>query len=317
MPKNKTVLIMAGGTGGHVFPALATAERLRAHGFESEWLGTDRGIEARVVPEAGITLHTIDVFGVRGKGIKSVLLAPFQVARAIWQARAVIRQVEPCAVLGMGGFASGPGGIAAWLMRCPLVIHEQNAKPGTTNRLLARFAKRVMAGYPVTISGRDAEFVGNPVRREIAELPAPEQRWSERSGSLRLLVLGGSLGAKAINEAMPQMLAAIPAEARPEVWHQAGAAHSESVNADYLERGLTARVEPFIEQMEQAYAWADLVICRAGALTVAELTAAGVGAAAGVEAEATPANCASQRAAHPAAPPPTLAEPAPRCCTER
>ena len=270
------VLIMAGGTGGHVFPALAVAEVLRARGAAVEWLGTARGIEADVVPRAGIPLNIIDVSGLRGKGPRSVLLAPWKLLRALYQALALLRRLRPASVLGMGGFAAGPGGLAAWLLGRPLVIHEQNAVAGTTNTLLARFARRVLLGFPDALDG--GEFVGNPVRTEISALPAPGQRWQGRSGPLRLLVLGGSLGAKPINELMPAALEQLPAQSRPVVRHQTGRGHDEAVAADYRQRGVDAEVQPFIEDMGAAYAWADLVLCRAGALTVAELCAAGVGA---------------------------------------
>lgn len=273
-----TVLIMAGGTGGHVFPALAAADVLIRRGIDVQWLGTRRGIEADLVPKAGIPLHFIQVSGIRGKRLRDQLLAPFRLARALWQAYHLIRQLQPACVLGLGGFASGPGGVAAWLLRKPLLIHEQNAVAGTTNRLLAHLAKRVLLGYPSALGGARTRFIGNPVRRSIAELPPPEERWAGRVGSLRLLVLGGSLGAKPINDVLPDAIAAMAPALRPEVWHQTGREHAEQVAEAYRQQHLTARVVPFIDDMAAAYAWADLVICRAGALTVAELAAAGVGA---------------------------------------
>ncbi len=273
-----TVLVMAGGTGGHVFPALAVADLLVRRGVRVVWLGTARGIEADLVPKAGIPLQLIDVSGIRGKGWRSQLAAPLQLLRALWQALVVLKSVRPDCVLGFGGFASGPGGLAAWLLRRPLLIHEQNAVAGTTNRLLALLAKRALLGYPKALASDGAEFVGNPVRREIAALPVPELRWRGRSGALRLLVLGGSLGARAINELVPAALAQMPAALRPQVRHQAGRGHDESVQAHYAEAGIAAQVQPFIADMAEAYGWADVVLCRAGALTVAELAAAGVGA---------------------------------------
>ena len=273
-----TVLIMAGGTGGHVFPALAVADVLLRHGMRVQWLGTARGIEADLVPKAGIPLHTISVAGLRGKGSRAQLLAPFQLVRALWQSLQLLKELNPACVLGLGGFASGPGGLAAWLLRKPLIIHEQNAVPGTTNRLLTWLAKRVLLGYPLAIDHAGAEFVGNPVRAAIAHLPAPEQRWAQRTGRMRLLVLGGSLGAQPINSVVPAAIAALPENLRPEIIHQSGRAHCNAVRADYSALNIEARVEAFIANMADAYAWADVVLCRAGALTVAELAAAGVGA---------------------------------------
>lgn len=273
-----TVLIMAGGTGGHVFPALAAADVLIRQGVDVQWLGTRRGIEADLVPKAGIPLHFIDISGLRGKRLRDQVLAPFRLARALWQATRLIKRLQPACVLGLGGFASGPGGLAAWLLRKPLVIHEQNAIAGTTNRLLAFIARRVLLGYPNALSGERVRFIGNPVRRSIAELPPPEQRWAGRVGNLRLLVLGGSLGAKPINDVLPAAIAAMSPALRPEIWHQTGREHAEAVGEAYRQRHLTARVVPFIDDMAAAYGWADLVLCRAGALTVAELAAAGVGA---------------------------------------
>jgi UDP-N-acetylglucosamine--N-acetylmuramyl-(pentapeptide) pyrophosphoryl-undecaprenol N-acetylglucosamine transferase len=272
-----SVLIMAGGTGGHVFPALATAAALRARGVSVEWLGTQRGIESRLVPAANIPLNFIQISGLRGKNIKSLLRAPWQLLRATWQAVRVIRRQRPICVLGMGGFVAGPGGLAAWLLRKPLVIHEQNAVAGTTNRLLARLARRVLQGYPLAWGGSKAQFVGNPVRTEIAELPAPEQRAIGASSQLKLLVLGGSLGAKPLNDVLPKAIAMLDERLRPQVWHQTGEQHIEGVSAQYRDLSVEAKSEAFIADMSAAYAWADIVICRAGALTVAELAAAGVG----------------------------------------
>jgi len=273
-----TVLIMAGGTGGHVFPALAAADVLLRKGLRVQWLGTARGIEADLVPKAGIPLHFISVSGLRGKGLAAQIAAPFRVARAVWQALQLLKRVNPSCVLGLGGFASGPGGFAAWLLRKPLVIHEQNSVPGTTNRMLAFIAKRVLLGYPDALDSDSAEFVGNPVRTEIAKLPPPEQRWRERKGAMRLLVLGGSLGAQPINQVVPHAIAALPENLRPEIVHQTGRAHADAVREHYRALNIDAHVEPFIADMASAYAWADAVLCRAGALTIAELAAAGVGA---------------------------------------
>lgn len=272
----RNVLIMAGGTGGHVFPALAAADCFRQQGLHVEWLGTAKGIESSLVPVADIKLHCLNVAGLRGKGIKALLKAPFQLFCALKQAIHLIRQVKPVCVLGMGGFASGPGGLAAWLLRKPLVIHEQNAVAGTTNRLLAPLSKQVLCGYPIALGGRKNQFIGNPVRPEITQLPSPDERGVGASKRLRILVLGGSLGAKAINDVLPVAISNIAKEQRPEIWHQTGKAHDENVEAVYTQLGVEAKVEAFIDDMAKAYGWADLVICRAGALTVAELTAAGL-----------------------------------------
>lgn len=279
MAKQPVALIMAGGTGGHVFPALATAHELQRQGVHVEWLGTQKGIEARVIPEADIKLHCIDVAGLRGKGRLSLLWAPFKVLLAIWQALAVLRKVKPDVVLGMGGFASGPGGVAAKLLGKPLVIHEQNAIAGMTNKILSKMAWRVLEAFEDAFPSKtDTETVGNPVRGPILQMNNPRERYGKRSGKIRLLVVGGSLGAKAINETLPEVLAQMPEEQRPEVWHQTGKRTYEETLECYERLGLEARVVPFIEQMDEAYGWADLVLCRAGALTVSELAIAGVAA---------------------------------------
>ncbi len=271
------VLIMAGGTGGHVFPALAVADELRRRGVEVAWLGTQAGLEARVVPAAHIPFHTLQVRGLRGKGLRSWLTAPLQLLGSLRQAHAQISALNPRAVLGMGGFTAGPGGVSAWLLRRPLVIHEQNAIPGLTNRLLSRIARRVLIAFPGALPTPPAEVVGNPVRAEIAAIPAPEVRFADRQGPLRLLVLGGSLGALALNQVVPRALARL-ADIECSVWHQTGKQGYEEAQAAYQAQGRKARVMPFIEDMASAYAWADLVICRAGALTIAELELAGLGA---------------------------------------
>jgi UDP-N-acetylglucosamine--N-acetylmuramyl-(pentapeptide) pyrophosphoryl-undecaprenol N-acetylglucosamine transferase len=270
------VMIMAGGTGGHVFPALAVAAELRARGAEVFWLGTRQGLEAKLVPAAGIAMEWVAVSGLRGKGAVAWLLAPWHLLWAAWQVLAVMVRQRPVVVLGMGGFVTGPGGVVTWLLRKPLVIHEQNAIAGLTNRLLAPLAQRVLEAFPATFHDKHAVITGNPVRAAIAELPAPEQRFAGRSGEVRLLVLGGSLGARALNEVVPQAMAQLPS--RPEIWHQAGSRHSDEARDFYSRAAVSARVEPFIDDMAAAYAWADLVLCRAGALTVAELAAAGVAA---------------------------------------
>ncbi len=265
------ILIMAGGTGGHVFPALAVAQELRARGHEIVWMGAPNSFEARTVIPQGFELETIEVRGLRGKGIKALLGAPLLLWCAVSQSRRVMRRVRPRVVLGMGGFASGPGGLAARLMRVPLVIHEQNAAPGLTNRCLALLANKVLEAFPNTF--RHATAVGNPVRASIAELPEPTLRDDDR-GPMRVLVLGGSQGAKALNQLLPAALALLPETQRPQIRHQAGRTY-DVARAAYANAGVMARIEAFIDDMPAAYSWADLVICRSGASTVAELCAAG------------------------------------------
>ncbi|MFK7885630.1 MAG: undecaprenyldiphospho-muramoylpentapeptide beta-N-acetylglucosaminyltransferase [Gammaproteobacteria bacterium] len=271
------VLIMAGGTGGHVFPALAVADELRSRAVEVTWLGTRRGLESRVVPEANIEIDWIDVSGVRGKGITARVVSAVRLVRALVQAMRVIVRRRPTVVLGMGGFASGPGGIAAWLLRRPLVIHEQNSVAGLTNRYLARVARRVLCAFPDAFGERRVDaVVGNPVRTAIGELERPREAPSDRPR--RLLILGGSQGAQALNEMVPLALAAMPAAKRPEIWHQCGEKNSAAASAAYASAAVDVRLDPFIDDMAAAYQWADLVVCRAGALTVSELALAGVAA---------------------------------------
>lgn len=279
-----TVMIMAGGTGGHVFPALAVADALRQQGVAVEWLGTPRGIENTLVPAANISLHHIAVEGVRGKGILGLAKAPFLIVGAVVQALSIFSKVKPDLVIGFGGFASGPGGVAAKLLRKPLLTHEQNSVMGTTNRLLAKIADRQLLAFANTLVNGEpsnALAVGNPVRASIANLPEPIARYQERAQHnepIHLLVLGGSLGAKAINEIVPAALAKMPMAARPSVRHQAGKLHVEATIALYMQHQVNAKVDAFVEDMAAAYAWADIIICRAGALTVSELMAAGVAA---------------------------------------
>ena len=273
------ILIMAGGTGGHVFPALAVADVMQQRGIDVFWMGTAKGIEAKLVPEAGYPLTKISVQGLRGNGILGWLLAPFKLVKAVIEARKAIKHINPNIVLGLGGFASGPGGVAAWTLRKPIVIHEQNAIPGLTNRLLAHIAKRVLEGFSNSFDTKQkAQWVGNPVRNSIVEMAEPEQRFVEQKKVINLLVLGGSLGARSLNTILPQALALIDEQQRPIVRHQCGAKHYEDCQHAYDEAGIQAEVTPFIDDMKAAYEWADLVVCRAGALTIAELTAAGVGA---------------------------------------
>ncbi|HYQ40291.1 MAG TPA: undecaprenyldiphospho-muramoylpentapeptide beta-N-acetylglucosaminyltransferase [Pseudomonas sp.] len=272
MPAN--VLIMAGGTGGHVFPALACAREFQARGYAVHWLGTPRGIENELVPQAGLPLHRIEMSGLRGKGLLSLLKAPFLLAKALWQARRVLRELQPVCVLGMGGFVTGPGGWAARLAGVPLIIHEQNAVAGTANRSLVPFASRVCEAFPDTFAASaKRRTTGNPVREELF-LETPRQSLARRQA--RLLVLGGSLGAEPLNKLLPAALAQVPGELRPQVYHQAGKQHAEVTAERYREVGVEAEVVPFIRDMARVYAWADLVICRAGALTVSELAAAGL-----------------------------------------
>jgi len=273
------VLIMAGGTGGHIYPALAVADELSALGAQVIWLGTRKGLEATIVPGRGIDIEWISVGGLRGKTMLHWVLAPLRLMIALMQSLAVLLRRRPMVVLGMGGFVTGPGGLATSLLRKPLVIHEQNAIPGTTNRILARLATRVLEAFPNTFPGRvHAMNCGNPVRRDICRLPSPEQRFKNRGGPLRLLVLGGSQGAEALNQAVPLALQKFSTAGRPLVWHQAGARHFESAQHRYSQAGIAAmRLEPYIEDMAEAYSWADIVLCRAGALTIAELAAAGLG----------------------------------------
>lgn len=272
------VLILAGGTGGHIFPGLAVAEALRARAVPVLWLGAEGAMETRLVPAAGVELRTLKVGGLRGRGVRALLAAPWRVGRAVLGAMAVLHRERPRAVISFGGYAAGPGGLAAWLLRRPLLVHEQNRAPGLTNRVLSRLARRVLTGFPGTFTERRGEWVGNPVRPAIHAVPAPAERLAGRSGPVRLLVLGGSQGAQALNAALPTFLAALPADARPEVLHQCGERHADAARAAYAAAGVAARVEPFIADMAAAYAWADVAVCRAGALTLAELCAAGLGA---------------------------------------
>jgi UDP-N-acetylglucosamine--N-acetylmuramyl-(pentapeptide) pyrophosphoryl-undecaprenol N-acetylglucosamine transferase len=271
------VLVMAGGTGGHVFPGLALAEALRARGCRVSWLGTARGIEASLVPQAGIELHTLPIAGLRGKGLLSRLLAPWRLGVSLWSALILMLRLRPQAVVGFGGFATGPGGLIASALGRPLLVHEQNAVAGLTNRWLARVADQVFAGFPDSFpESVGCRTIGNPVRREIVELPPPGERWATREGRLRLLVLGGSLGARTLNQVVPAALASLPPEERPQVRHQAGERTLDLALEAYGRAGVDAEITAFIHDIAQAYGWADLVICRAGALTVAEIAAAGV-----------------------------------------
>jgi len=270
---NAPVLIMAGGTGGHIFPGLAVAAELRARGVPVLWLGSTGGLETRLVPQAGLPIETLSIGGVRGKGLLTLLMAPLRIARAVLASWRIVRRVRPRSALALGGFACGPGGLAARLARVPLVVHEQNSIPGATNRTLSHFAQKSLCGFSGALP--HGEWIGNPVRAEIAQVAPPAQRWADRTGAMRLLVLGGSQGARALNERVPQALAQL--SQRPEVRHQCGAKFADAARDAYTNAGIEASVEPFIDDMAAAYAWADLVVCRAGALTLAELAAAGAG----------------------------------------
>ncbi len=269
-----SILIMAGGTGGHIFPALAVADILRAQGWRVTWLGAPNSMEADIVPRHGYTMAWVRFSGVRGKGLLRLLLLPFDLPVALWQSAVAIFRSRPDVVLGMGGYITLPCGLMAALLRRPLVIHEQNSVAGWSNKALARIAQKVLSGFPEVLP--KTIWCGNPVRSDIAALPDPRQRYAARNGKLNVLVVGGSLGAKAINEVLPQALALLPQDKRPNVIHQTGKQHSEAVKRAYQQAGVQADIKPFIDEMAKHYANADLVICRAGALTVAELAAAGV-----------------------------------------
>ena len=276
---NGPVMIMAGGTGGHVFPALAVAKVLRERQVSVVWLGVPGSMEARLVPANGFPIEWVRVAGIRGKGLKSWVMAPFRIAGAVLACIRIMRRVKPAVVLGAGGYVSGPGGIAAWLLSIPLLIHEQNAVAGMTNRWLARVATQVLEAFPGSFpAGVQARAVGNPVRSDIAALPDPAARFAGRGSRACLLVFGGSQGAQRLNVMVPQALSLLDPSKRPEVRHQAGARGIDAARAAYLEFGVEAQVLPFIEDMAAAYAWADLALCRAVAMTIAELQAAGLGA---------------------------------------
>jgi UDP-N-acetylglucosamine--N-acetylmuramyl-(pentapeptide) pyrophosphoryl-undecaprenol N-acetylglucosamine transferase len=273
------IMIMAGGTGGHVFPGLAVAEAVRARQGSVVWLGTRRGLEARVVPSQGIDIEWISIAGVRGRGVAAWLAAPFRVIGATLQAFGVLRRRRPAAVFGMGGFVAGPGGVAAWLARRPLLLHEPNAVAGTTNRLLAPLAARIFTSFPDTFPPSErVEVIGTPVRSSFRATDAPRERLGARRGQRRrLLIVGGSQGARVLNRCVPAALALLPAADRPEVWHQAGRATVDEARAAYAAAGVVARIDTFIDDMPSAYRWADLVVARAGGSTLAELAIVGVG----------------------------------------
>lgn len=276
MSRPYTLMVMAGGTGGHVYPAIAVADALHAQGWQIVWLATEGGMENRLIADKPYAKAMMTMQGVRGKGLMGWVTLPVKLARAFSQARAAIKQYQPHVVLGMGGFAAFPGGVMAKLAGVPLVIHEQNSVAGLTNKVLAKLANRVLTGFPNAL-GAKGEMVGNPVREGISGLPMPEQRFAEHHGVLRVLVVGGSLGAVALNTLLPKAFAQLPLNARPQIIHQSGEKQIEALKKAYAEAGVAADCRAFIHDMAEVYAWADLVICRAGALTVAEL--ANVGAA--------------------------------------
>ena len=271
---NRSILIMAGGTGGHIMPGLAVADILRSQGWKVTWLGAPGSMEAELVPKHGYGMAWVRFSGVRGKGLLRTLMLPFNLLIALWQSAAAIFRHRPDVVLGMGGYITFPGGVMAALLRRPLVIHEQNSIAGLSNKVLARIAQKTLSGFPDVLP--KAIWCGNPVRGSIAGLPDPQTRYMARSGRLNLLVVGGSLGAKALNEVMPQALVLLPEGLRPNVVHQTGKQHFAAVQQLYRQAGVQADIRPFLDDMAGCYANADVVICRAGALTIAELAAAGV-----------------------------------------
>lgn len=276
MKQNKRLMVMAGGTGGHVFPGLAVAHKLQQQGWEIRWLGTADRMEADLVPQHGIEIDFIRVKGLRGQGILRLLKAPFQIVNAVIQARRYMKKWQPDAVLGMGGYVSGPGGIAAWTLGIPVVLHEQNAVAGLTNRWLSKIAKRVFQAFPGAFPR--AEVVGNPVREDVIQLPAPAERMQDRTSQpIRILVMGGSQGARILNQTLPEVMAKL-GQAYV-IRHQAGKNSQSEVQAAYRQAGVdNVEVVEFIDDVAQSYAWADLLVCRSGALTVSEVSAAGVGA---------------------------------------
>ena len=276
MTKQRTVLIMAGGTGGHIFPGLAVAEELRNRGWTVHWLGTPGSMESRIVPPKGFALETIDFSGVRGKGVKTLVFLPFKLLRAFWQALSVVRRVKPDVVVGMGGYVTFPGGMMGVLAGKPLVLHEQNSVAGMANKVLAGIADRIFTAFPNVF--KKGLWVGNPLRSAFTQKADPATRFAGRTGQLKLLVVGGSLGARALNEIVPQALALIPAEQRPEVIHQSGATQIDAMRSNYEAAGVQATLTPFIDDTAAAFADADLIVCRAGASTVTEIAAVGAAA---------------------------------------
>ncbi|MCE0494254.1 undecaprenyldiphospho-muramoylpentapeptide beta-N-acetylglucosaminyltransferase [Vibrio salinus] len=276
MKKNKRLFVMAGGTGGHVFPGLAVAKRLQQRGWDIRWLGTADRMEADLVPKHGIDIDFIRVKGIRGQGVTRLLKAPFQILSAVMQARKHFKQWKPDAVLGMGGYVSGPGGIAAWMMGIPVVLHEQNAVAGLTNQWLSKIARKVFQAFPGAFP--DAQVVGNPVRSDVAGLDSPEERMSERKGPIRILIMGGSQGARILNQTLPPAIARLGDGFS--VLHQVGKGNTDDVEKCYRDCDVSSeiKVSEFIDDVAQAYAWADLIVCRSGALTVSEISTTGIAA---------------------------------------
>lgn len=273
------ILIAAGGTGGHVYPALAVADYLRDQGVTVTWVGTEKGLEHRVVPAANIPLEIISISGLRGKGFLNLLFVPMKLILAIYQTIKIFLKVKPDAVLGMGGFVSGPCGLTAFILRKPLYLHEQNAIPGLTNKVLSSLATKVMQAFPDSFKGKEDIIVtGNPIRKDISAITIPEDRMTTRKDNIRLLIIGGSLGAQALNENIPHVLSEIEKDIEINIWHQAGKNKLDATITNYKSVNVEAKVTEFIEDMAEAYEWADLVICRAGALTISELANAGVAA---------------------------------------
>ncbi|MDR5609548.1 MULTISPECIES: undecaprenyldiphospho-muramoylpentapeptide beta-N-acetylglucosaminyltransferase [unclassified Arsenophonus] len=275
MSQPKRLLVMAGGTGGHVFPGLAVANYLKLQGWDVRWLGTADRMEADLVPKHGIEIEFINISGLRGKGIKALLVAPFKIIKAIKQAKVIMQRYQPDVVLGMGGYVSGPGGIAAWLSNIPIVLHEQNGVAGLTNLWLAKIAKRVLQAFPSAFP--NATVVGNPVRETVLALPEPEERLIDRDGAIRILVIGGSQGARILNQTLPEVAAQL--DGKVTIWHQAGKGAQQMTETLYKKlcgKSDNYKVTEFIDDMAEAYAWADIIICRAGALTVSEVAAAGL-----------------------------------------
>ena len=274
--KPRCALVMAGGTGGHIFPGLAVAEALREAGWRVHWLGAPGSMESELVPPRGFAFEAVQFGGVRGKGLTTLALLPLRLLRAFWQSLQVVRRVQPDVVLGLGGYITFPGGMMGVLLGKPLVLHEQNSVAGLANKVLAGVADRVFTAFPAAL--RSAQWVGNPLRQAFTAQPSPAERFAGRTGPLKLLVMGGSLGAKALNDIVPQALALMPAEQRPQVTHQSGAGQIDALRENYAKAGVEATLTPFIEDTAAAMAEADLVICRAGASTVTELAAVGVAA---------------------------------------
>jgi UDP-N-acetylglucosamine--N-acetylmuramyl-(pentapeptide) pyrophosphoryl-undecaprenol N-acetylglucosamine transferase len=276
MTSTRCALVMAGGTGGHIFPGLAVAEALRERAWRVHWLGGPGSMESRLVPPRGFAFETIEFSGVRGKGLGTFVMLPVRLAKSFWQSVQVMRRVKPDVVVGLGGYISFPAGMASVMLGKPLVLHEQNSVAGMANRVLAAFARRVFTAFPGAL--KKAAWVGNPLRPAFVQQPAPQERLAARSGPLRLLVVGGSLGAKALNDIVPKALALIPRDARPHVVHQSGAKQIDELRANYTAAGVLAELTPFIDDTAQAYADADLIVCRAGASTVTEIAAVGAAA---------------------------------------